>query len=54
LAPSARIRLPVRPLIGEIDYFTHEQHHVLDWYRNNKPLKEAGYSTTLIGNEAVK
>jgi len=42
------------PLIGEIDYFTHEQHHVLDWYRNNKPLKEAGYSTTLIGNEAVK
>jgi arylsulfatase A-like enzyme len=42
------------PLIGEIDYFTHEQHGVLDWYRNNKPLKERGYSTTLIGNEAVK
>jgi arylsulfatase A-like enzyme len=42
------------PLIGEIDYFTHQQHGVLDWYRNNKPLKEAGYSTTLIGNEAVK
>ncbi len=42
------------PLIGEIDYFTHEQHHVLDWYRDNKPLKEEGYSTTLIGNEAVK
>jgi arylsulfatase A-like enzyme len=42
------------PLIGEIDYFTHEQHGVLDWYRNNKPLKEKGYSTTLIGNEAVK
>jgi arylsulfatase A-like enzyme len=41
------------PLIGEIDYFTHEQHGVLDWYRNNKPLKEKGYSTTLIGNEAV-
>jgi arylsulfatase A-like enzyme len=42
------------PLIGEIDYFTHEQHHVLDWYRNNKPLRQEGYSTTLIGNEAVK
>ena len=42
------------PLIGEIDYFTHEQHGVLDWYRNNKPLKEKGYSTTLIGAEAVR
>lgn len=42
------------PLIGEIDYFTHEQHGVLDWYRNNKPLREKGYSTILIGNEAVK
>jgi arylsulfatase A-like enzyme len=42
------------PLIGEIDYFTHEQHHVVDWYRNNKKLKEKGYSTTLLGNQAVK
>jgi arylsulfatase A-like enzyme len=42
------------PLIGEIDYFTHEQHHVLDWYRDSKPLKEEGYSTTLIGNDAVQ
>jgi arylsulfatase A-like enzyme len=42
------------PLIGEIDYFTHEQHGVLDWYRNNQPVKEEGYSTTLIGNEAVR
>ncbi len=42
------------PLIGEIDYFTHEQHGVLDWYADNKPLKEEGYSTTLIGNAAVK
>jgi arylsulfatase A-like enzyme len=42
------------PLIGEIDYFSHEQHGVLDWYRNNKPLHEKGYSTTLLGNEAVK
>ena len=42
------------PLIGEIDYFTHEQHGVLDWYKDNEPLKEEGYSTTLIGNAAVQ
>lgn len=42
------------PLIGEIDYFTHEQHDVLDWYRNNQPLEEKGYSTELIGQEAVR
>jgi arylsulfatase A-like enzyme len=42
------------PLIGEIDYFTHEQHGVVDWYRNNKVVKQKGYSTTLLGNEAVK
>jgi len=42
------------PLIGEIDYFTHEQHGVVDWYRNNKVVKEEGYSTNLLGNEAVK
>jgi arylsulfatase A-like enzyme len=42
------------PLIGEIDYFTHEQHGVVDWYRNNKVVKEEGYSTTLLGNDAVK
>jgi len=42
------------PLIGEIDYFTHEQHGVVDWYRNNKVVKEKGYSTTLLGNDAVK
>lgn len=43
------------PLIGEIDYFTHEAHGGgVDWYRNNKQIKEAGYSTTLLGNDAVK
>ncbi len=42
------------PLIGEIDYFTHESNGVRDWYRNNEPLTEAGYSTTLIGDEAVR
>jgi arylsulfatase A-like enzyme len=42
------------PMIGELDYFTHEQHGVLDWYLNNKPVKEKGYTTTLLGNAAVK
>ncbi len=42
------------PLLGEIDYFTHQQHGVTDWYLNNKQLKEEGYSTTLLGNAAVK
>ncbi len=42
------------PLIGEIDYFTHQQHGVVDWYRNNVKVVEPGYSTTLLGNEAVK
>jgi arylsulfatase A-like enzyme len=41
-------------MIGELDYFTHEEHHVLDWYRDNKPVREKGYTTQLIGNEAVK
>ncbi|MGH9023258.1 MAG: arylsulfatase, partial [Acidimicrobiia bacterium] len=42
------------PLIGELDYFTHEQHHVVDWYRNNKKVEEPGYTTTLLGDDAVK
>ncbi len=42
------------PLLGEIDYFTHEQHGVLDWFRDGKPVREPGYSTTLLGDAAVK
>ena len=42
------------PLIGEIDYFTHQQHGVVDWYRNNIRVVEQGYSTTLLGDDAVK
>jgi arylsulfatase A-like enzyme len=41
-------------MIGELDYFTHEEHHVLDWYRDNKPVREKGYTTQLIGADAVK
>lgn len=42
------------PMIGELDYFTHEQHGVIDWYRNNERVKEEGYTTSLLGNDAVK
>lgn len=41
-------------MIGELDYFTHEEHGILDWYRNNEPVREKGYTTQLIGNDAVK
>ena len=42
------------PLIGEIDHFKHELHGVVDWYRNNKLVKERGYDTTLFGADAVR
>lgn len=42
------------PLIGEIDYFTHKVDGKVDWYRNDKIVEEEGYSTTLLGNDAVK
>jgi arylsulfatase A-like enzyme len=41
-------------LIGEIDYFSHQVHGQTDWYRNNEILKEEGYVTTLLGQDAVK
>ena len=41
-------------MIGELDYFTHEEHGVLDWYRDNQPVREPGYTTQLLGADAVK
>ncbi len=41
-------------LFGAIDYFTHERDGKADWYRDDKPLKEEGYSTHLIAKEAVR
>ncbi|WP_292532625.1 arylsulfatase [Methylocystis sp.] len=41
-------------VMGEVDYFTRERGGVIDWQRNGTFLKEDGYYTTLIGNEAVK
>ena len=41
-------------VVGEIDYFTHERGGVIDWQRNGKFLKENGYFTKLIGDDAIK
>jgi arylsulfatase A-like enzyme len=41
-------------MIGELDYFTHDEHGVLDWFRDNKPVREKGYTTTLLGDDAVR
>lgn len=42
------------PIIGELDYFTHEESGVLDWFRNNEPVREEGYTTTLLGRDAAQ
>jgi arylsulfatase A-like enzyme len=42
------------PLIGEIDYFSHKVDDKVDWFRDNEVVEEEGYTTTLLGNEAVK
>jgi arylsulfatase A-like enzyme len=42
------------PLLGEIDYFTHSAHGTRDWFRDDRPLKEDGYVTRLLGDEAVR
>jgi arylsulfatase A-like enzyme len=41
------------PLLGEIDYYTHSAHGERDWFRDNRPVKEEGYVTHLLGNDAV-
>src|SRR5271154_1954502 len=41
-------------LVGEVDYFTKERGGLIDWQRNGTFLKEPGYYTDLIGNDAVK
>lgn len=39
---------------GAIDYFTHMRDGGLDWHRNGKSVREPGYSTDLIADEAVR
>jgi len=39
---------------GAIDYFTHIRDGALDWNRNDKPLREEGYTTDLIAAESAR
>jgi len=41
-------------MMGNLDYFTHLRDGKLDWYRDDKPLKEEGYTTSLIAKEASR
>ncbi|MFO0931990.1 MAG: arylsulfatase [Planctomycetota bacterium] len=40
--------------IGELDYYTHGDAGVLDWFRDNKPVYEEGYTTNLLGAAAAE
>ncbi|MDR1958227.1 MAG: arylsulfatase [Planctomycetaceae bacterium] len=40
--------------LGAIDYYEHTHNGGLDWHRNGQPVRETGYSTRLIADEAVQ
>jgi arylsulfatase A-like enzyme len=40
--------------LGMTDYFTHERDGGLDWHRGDRALRQEGYATDLIANEAVQ
>ncbi len=40
-------------IIGEVDYFTKDRAEVIDWQRNGTFLREEGFYTHQIGDEAV-
>jgi arylsulfatase A-like enzyme len=39
---------------AEIDYFEHTEMGGLDWQRNGRGVREKGYTTELLGNEALE
>ena len=41
-------------VLGEVDYFSHERGGLIDWQRDGAFVREPGYFTTLIGDEAVR
>jgi arylsulfatase A-like enzyme/dienelactone hydrolase len=41
-------------MFGALDYFTHLRDGKPDWYRDDKPLQEQGYTTHLIAKEACR
>ncbi len=42
------------PYNGGVHYVTHKRMGALDWHRDDEPLEEEGYATTLIAEEAVR
>jgi arylsulfatase I/J len=38
---------------GALDYFTHERDGGFDWHRNDEVCRDEGYTTKLLGDEAV-
>jgi len=41
-------------MFGALDYFTHVRDGKPDWYRDDQPLKEEGYSTHLVARESCR
>ncbi len=41
-------------MFGALDYFTHVRDGKPDWYRDDKPLREEGYTTHLVAKEACR
>lgn len=41
-------------MFGALDYFTHLRDGKHDWYRDDKPVQEEGYTTHLIAKEACR
>ena len=39
---------------GALDYFTHDRDGGHDWHRDGEPVHETGYTTDLMGREAVR
>ena len=39
---------------GFVDYYKHTHREIHDWYRNGEEIREDGYSTELIANEAIQ
>jgi arylsulfatase A-like enzyme len=39
---------------GQLDYFTHRRGGRVDWYRDDQPCDEKGYTTQLIAQEAIR
>ncbi len=39
---------------GALDYFTHQRDGGHDWHRNDRESRDAGYTTVLVGDEAVR